>query len=217
MFEYIFTGSTIGIAIASFLRLVLMSIAGWLTKTWLFRRLLRMGNMVSSITTKPPELRKGLIVLVSPNQIETAKKAITFHYKKLTHLWLIYSDASMEKMKSIDTLYHHDMIGQAKSITSSHIADVNDPMEFYKVISMIYETLPKRGLSDSDVIADYTGMTAHASVGMVLACLHSRERALQFVPAIYDAKGVKETYDPIEIDLNLEMLIRPGNANEAKA
>jgi hypothetical protein len=52
-------------------------------------------------------------------------------------------------------------------------------------VQKIIQDRPK-DWSVEDVIADYVGLTAHASVGMVLACLHE-QAPLQYTPAEYDA------------------------------
>jgi hypothetical protein len=80
------------------------------------------------------------------------------------------------------------------------INDVYDLLEFRTPVGKIYRGLPD-GRSESDVISDYVGMTAHGSVGMVLACVASR-RPLQYTPARFDEQlKATASLDPIEIVL----------------
>lgn len=59
-----------------------------------------------------------------------------------------------------------------------------------------------QGWTPDDIIADFTGMTAQASVGMVLASL-SVQSPLQYTPAqSQDGKPTGRSLNPIEITLN---------------
>src|SRR5947209_15534949 len=80
------------------------------------------------------------------------------------------------------------------------IKDAFDPIGLKKKVDSIYENLPAT-CQEVDVILDFTGMTALASVGSVLACL-DESRAIQYVPAEYNDKGQPiKPLDPIEIVL----------------
>lgn len=75
-------------------------------------------------------------------------------------------------------------------------------------------------VEEQDVIADYTGMTAHASVGMVLASL-SPNRLLQFTPAHYGEKEIKATENPIAVRVSWESIQvkapKDSNDDESKS
>jgi hypothetical protein len=70
--------------------------------------------------------------------------------------------------------------------------------------------LPSSGLTEDQIISDFTGMSAPASIGMALACLSPR-RALQYVPAAYDTKlNALLPHDPWEVELTYEDIGDPG-------
>lgn len=140
-----------------------------------------------------PAKHGGLILLVS--NFEACQKAIEYHSPNLKYCWTICSDKTLEIATKLR--------GQFPEIKFSDplvINDVYDPLSFYKKVKKIYDNLP-RDLSKAEVISDFTGMTAHASVGMVLACL-AREYELQYTPANLDESGRPiGSLDPIEIVL----------------
>jgi hypothetical protein len=65
------------------------------------------------------------------------------------------------------------------------------------------------GLTSSDVITDFTGLTKPASAGAILACL-SPDRPLQYVQPIFEMRGdgmrVIGAGDPIEIVIDYEKI-----------
>ncbi len=58
-------------------------------------------------------------------------------------------------------------------------------IEFMNVIDRIYTNAakPPESWQESDIISDYTGMTAHGSVEMALVC-KTNNRSLQHTPAV---------------------------------
>jgi hypothetical protein len=84
-------------------------------------------------------------------------------------------------------------------------------------VERIYSDLPP-GCLETDVILDFTGMTACASVGSVLACLNEN-RSIQYTPAQYDTTlKAMQPLDPVEVVLHWGMLRLPASADaEAKA
>lgn len=159
---------------------------------WVVTRLVRPTNEPTSLPGKrAPAKRKGLIVLVSRKP--PCEKAIEFHRPVLERVWLICSTQSLPVAQELRSQYPA-LAGTEPRV----INDVNDPLDFCAVVDGIYRTLPN-GWTAEDVIADYVGMTAHGSVGVVLACLN-RGRPMQFTPAKYDEKlQPVGPLDPIEI------------------
>jgi hypothetical protein len=88
------------------------------------------------------------------------------------------------------------------------VENVFNPMALKEKVGRIYENLPG-GLEETDVILDFTGLTALASVGAVLACLDEK-RSIQYVPAEYDRqlKPIK-ALDPVEIVLTWRIFGEP--------
>lgn len=147
-----------------------------------------------------PRSRRGLILLVS--KPEVPRKAMKHHIPMLECCWMICSREShavAEKLKE-------EFIDQVKKIEIVFVNDVNDPLAFSEEVNRIYDHLPA-GWREDDVIADYTGMTAHGSVGMALACIFPH-RPLQYTPAIYNKElQALEPLNPFEIVLH-----KPGQA-----
>lgn len=124
---------------------------------------------------------RGLILLVS--RLEACETAIQFHQPTLQRCWLICSAQSLEIAEKLQQQF--PMICTDPPIV---INDVYQPLEVYARLREIYRDRLPSGWQEADVIADYTGMTAHASVGAVLACVGT-QRPLQYTPAKLDAQG----------------------------
>jgi hypothetical protein len=147
-------------------------------------------------TKSQPKPHQGLIILVSNEQ--PCRVAIDFHKRSLKQCWLICSVQSLPKAQAIQSSYQQEIVIDDPIV----INDVNDPTEFMRAIDLIYTTRIPKGWQESDVIADFTGMTAHGSVGMALVC-NAKNRPLQYTPAVRDAEtnNVIGSAEPIEIEL----------------
>lgn len=124
---------------------------------------------------------RGLILLVS--RVEACETAIRFHLPRLQRCWLICSTQSLEIAEQLRQ--------QFPTVCVDHpivINDVYQPLEVYDRVREIYRDRLPQSWQESEVIADYTGMTVHASVGLVLACVKT-QRPLQYTPAKLDAQG----------------------------
>ncbi len=188
--------SLAAIAVSALLVLILCV---WGFQQWL----LRLTPAPVEFRQQPPGFRRGLIVLVG-RQLDTCRKAIQFHQPILERCWLICSVQSLENAQELKAEYD----GKLTIPDLLVVNDVNDPLEFRNLVNDIYLHLPA-GWSEQDVIADYTGMTAHASVGMVLACL-STVRPLQYIPPVNDSNlRAIAALDPIEIVIATEQVKMP--------
>ena len=154
-------------------------------------------------TTKIPTKRKGLIVLVS--NVETASAGIRYHEPTLERCWLVYT----AERKAMAEALRADF-PKCLPLTESHeVHIVYEPADCFRVVDHIYSRELPFGWTDNDVIADVTGMTVGASLGMALACI-PRRRALQYVPPnfTHDKLAVDQHLrgwmagQPIEFDLN---------------
>lgn len=126
------------------------------------------------------------------------QKAMRYHLPVLERCWLICSVQTLNIAQAL-----RQEFPQVCVVDPIIINDVNDPIEFRDRVNEIYSQLPE-GWNESDIIADYLGMTAHGSIGMVLACL-SALRPLQYTPARLDEQQRPlEPLDPIEITLDWE-------------
>lgn len=159
------------------------------------RGLARLKTPQVKLDKKCPNKRRGLILLVS--KMEPCQVAIEYHKSVLEGCWLICSKETLK--------IANDLIAQFPQVNIAEpivVNDIYDPLEFYRCVKNIYSRLPS-DWNEQDLIADFTGMTANASVGMVLASL-SRQYPLEYTPAELDKSTGKTTgrsLPPIEITL----------------
>ncbi|MCX7719162.1 MAG: hypothetical protein N2111_12295 [Candidatus Sumerlaeaceae bacterium] len=158
------------------------------------------------VSGQPPQKRRGIIVLVSANPqfVEAGLRAALYHRPKLEFVWLVYTDKSEPHKDTLRArLIEHGL--SAANINDCHLSNPLDPMEVFRLVDGIYTRLPM-GLETDDVILDFLGLTAVASVGAVMACLRP-ERPIQYTPQAPDSKALHPA-DPIEIALTWD-LVRP--------
>ena len=142
---------------------------------------------------RPPAKHRGLILMVS--QAAPCRKAIQYHQPALERCWLLCSIQTRDVAVELRSEFPKECC-----LEPIVIHDVLDPLEFRSRIQQIFGGLPD-GWAEADVISDYLGMTAHASVGMVLACM-SANRHLQYTVAHRNEQlRPIEPLDPIEITL----------------
>jgi hypothetical protein len=153
---------------------------------------------------------RGLILLVS--RFEACETAIRFHLPRLERCWLICSTQSLEIAQRLCQQFPSVCVDQPILIN-----DVYQPMEVCDRLHEIYRDRLPRRWQESDVIADYTGMTAHASVGVVLACVGT-QRPLQYTPAKLDAQGkVIGSLAPIKVLLEQGLgLVKATSSRSAR-
>lgn len=171
--------------------LAVLLFCAWLLKHWIAR----IKPEVAEFQQQAPMLRKGLILLVG--RAEVCRQAILYHRPVLERCWLICSARTLEVAQSM----RREFSDEVKFPEPVVINDINNPLEYAARVGEIYRNLPE-GWKDDDVIADYTGMTAHGSVGVALACL-SPVRPLQYMPAIFneDLEVIDSYPKPIEVKL----------------
>ena len=150
-----------------------------------------------SIHTRTPAKHRGLILLVS--RLEACEKAVAYHRPMLEQLWLLCSTKTLNIAEQIRNANSELVVNDPVVVN-----DLNNPLEVKDWIEKIYVSLPPHW-KESDLIADYTGMTAHCSVGVALACL-SPTRHLQYTSAIYNENLVAiGSGEPIEVRLDWEL------------
>lgn len=145
--------------------------------------------------TKPAPHR-GLVLLVS--QAVACRTAIQHHLPRLERLTLICSPQTLAMAEELKAEF--------PQLTTEIMTadDVHDPKLFYDLVRRAYAKLAKlpNSFPVDEMISDYTGMTAHASVGMVLACME-RDWPLEFTPAMFDENRKPiGSLPPIEIGLS---------------
>jgi hypothetical protein len=130
------------------------------------------------------------------SRADTCRKAIEYHLPLLERCWLICSARSYPVADELQREFQQVQFPDPIIIT-----DINNPLEYSDAVNDIYQHLPD-GWREDDVMADYTGMTAHGSVGMALACL-APVRPLEYMQARYDdeLRPIETLNHPIEIFL----------------
>lgn len=129
-------------------------------------------------TRHTPKPRRGLVFLFG--RPEVCRQAVAAHGDVLERLWLVCTPQN-----KADAYAFAGELGGTLSVDFRVVEDANDPLEFYKAVQSVFDARPA-GWAIDDLIADYVGLTSHASVGMVLACL-SIEAPVQYTPGEYDA------------------------------
>ncbi len=171
-------------------------------RRWLMRRTVPIARVPKR---RHPPRCKGLILMVSPQRNDptscpvAATTAVTFHRPTLERCWLLCSGESRSNAEALRAWLR----GLDEPVESDDPVPVDpyDPLAVREAVDAIYRALPPDWQA-SDVIADYTGMTAHCSVGMVLACLDGSRR-LEYTPQ--DPQHVGKSLPPIEIDITWEI------------
>lgn len=151
---------------------------------------------------------KGLILLVS--NLEACRVAIEFHRPLLERCWLVCSSTSLEKAQELQRQFPKMCIDPPIAVN-----DVYDPILFRDQINAIYETRLPQSWQDTEVISDYTGMTVHASVGMVLACLE-KNRPLQYTPPNLRQGKIIGSLNPIRVTLGFRSNLSSELINQQK-
>lgn len=170
----------------------------FLLSVWLFASVLaRFEPRPIGAHTQPPERHQGLILLVS--RPEPCERAIAYHQPKLKQCWLLCSAQTLSIAQQVQK--NHTEVCLDNPLV---VNDLNNPLEVKQLVEQIYTRLPS-GWSESDLIVDYTGMTAHCSVGAALACL-SPARHIQYTPAFFDEnRNPLGSGDPMEVRLDWEL------------
>ncbi len=187
-------------------RIILGALVVVLTAAWVVARFVNRARALPPLVGKTtPATRKGLIVLVS-NNVPVCRAAIEWHEEALEKCWLICSaQTAAVAQKLREELEKAGKQGQVILVN-----DVFDPLEFRSHVESVFNNLPA-GWAETDVVFDFTGMTACASVGGVLACL-KEERSIQYTPASYDATlKAQQPLPPVEITLHWGLFELPSS------
>ena len=180
--------------------IIALGILVWLVNVsiqYLFNRYVFRSIIETKTGPVPP--RRGLIVLVSPGELEkgAALAAIQHHYRgendsrphpTLEYLWLICSPQYEEEPKIGASSYKNAACLRKRYKSKPHIKDVfqepisdpDSPLAVFKKIEYCYSEAIRLGLREEDVMADLTAGTKVMSVGMAYAAI-PRGREVQFM------------------------------------
>jgi hypothetical protein len=166
----------------------------FLFSAWTISKLSNKSTPATDLAKAPPDLHRGLILLVSNEA--ACRTAIDYHKSSLECCWLICSTQTLAIAQKIKADFPTVIMPEPWVIN-----DVYDPIEFNEAVRKIYQKLPPRW-SISDVIADFTGMTAQGSVGMVLVSSFFPNVKFQYTPAeLADGRPTGKSLTPIGITI----------------
>jgi hypothetical protein len=147
------------------------------------------------------------------NLLETPTEAsIRYHLKTLEHCWIVSTERALPEVnRLIQKLIGEELITQQRAEAIFHYGkkytlkpverpyqpiefllsdrDSDNPNQVRKLINAIYADAREKGLSESEIITDYTGGTKSLTAGVILACA-TPPRRLQYISQIDE--GMKE-------------------------
>ncbi|MEM6521728.1 MAG: CRISPR-associated protein [Cyanobacteria bacterium P01_C01_bin.70] len=161
---------------------------------------------------------RGLIVAMSPREQSPAEAAIRFHWNQgqsphLEHCWIICTEKSLPFAKQLVSDLVEEGVTQKLELHygTYELADadrpteslsllvpdtlIDDPNYIQRLVSSIYDdAIAQAHLTESEVIADYTGATKGMTAGILLACTRP-ERPLQYISQIsHETMAVRVSY-----------------------
>jgi CRISPR-associated protein (Cas_Cas02710) len=144
---------------------------------------------------------------------ETPTEAsIRYHLKTLEHCWIVATERALPEVnRIIQKLIGEGLITQQRAEAIFHYGpnhtlklverpyqpiefllsdrDSDNPNQVRKLINAIYADAREKGLTESEIITDYTGGTKSLTAGVILACA-TPSRRLQYISQIDE--GMKE-------------------------
>lgn len=174
---------------------------------WVGTQLTALGLLAEPVTANVTPLTAtypGLIVIMSPKLTDSlAEVAIRHHlqHNRLKYCWIICTRDSWEPARQmVDRLRQEGAQSVRFYYGSDPIEDVelrerslsllvpdeliDDPNHIRNLVEGIYADADRNGLSEADVIADYTGGTKGMTAGLLLACTKP-ERSLQYISQVH--------------------------------
>lgn len=174
---------------------------------WVKSRFVAFGflNEPQSANVAPLEQTYPALIVIMSSKVEDspAEAAIRYHLKNnsLKYCWIVCTNRTEELARQmVDRLkrsgaeavrfyYGRDPIEDVETsgeILTLLVPDdkVDDPNHIRKLVEGIYAGAHAYGLSEADMIADYTGGTKGMTAGLLLACTRP-ERSLQYISQVH--------------------------------
>lgn len=139
------------------------------------------------------------LLRIEESNLRPVIRMAQIHASKLTHCWLISTtstrDAGSINYAPLLATYLHKQIlgdqcvihsGEAYSISLDDDALV--AVQAHAMVEKIYAEAQQHGLSDKDVVADFSAGQRSLMFGMITACLDT-DRTVQFAGSAYDEDG----------------------------
>lgn len=153
------------------------------------RWLRRFSKKADVDITRLPQVKRGLIALVSMGHFVPAEPAMKYHFKaesdpekRMKYCWLLVgpgegelsSEANANRLKNT-----YEALGVEVRLVK--LQDVDDPSQvFQNMLNILDEAKNEHRLELMDMIADFTGGTKCMTAGMILASL-DRGLEMQFM------------------------------------
>ncbi|ELS34183.1 MULTISPECIES: hypothetical protein [Pseudanabaena] len=175
------------------------------------------GNAIAKVSAVTRDYA-GLIAFMSARSDSPAEWAIRFHCdegrnKTFQYCWLICTEKSVVEAENLvarlarerclmtTSIFFGDYVIKNENAPDMSLLVpeefVDDPNYIQRLIQGIYLDAESRGISESKIIADYTGGTKSMTAGMVIACA-SPNRHLEYI--------VQSDLRPImEVDISYNM------------
>ncbi len=131
------------------------------------------------VVGKPPQPRRGLIMLISKEV--TAQAALAHHHEKLEYVWFIVT----MRTEGLPGKLWRPLIGVVHS--NQLVIDHWRPAETANAVQRALLHAQGLGMAVDEVICDITGGTTAMTYGAILACQQAG-LDMEMVPAEYDVK-----------------------------
>ena len=183
-----------GVAIAAMILLILLTyFARWVQAYGL-------SEVAYQIVDRPqPKSARGLVAFASLTETAHLEAALRYHEATLEKVWLLATDKTKEKAEEIKA----DFDSPTRSVVIVHLPDPFDLQVVRQTVEHVYATYLGK-ISETEVIADFTGGTKPMTVGMIFACL-SATRRLQYVVGHYEQGDIKALH-PVEYGIDYAMV-----------
>ncbi len=179
----------------------------------LFRWWLK-GRLTMSAKVSNPRYHKGLIAIASTGAgIQTAEKAIKYHWPALERAWLISSADGYKPSHPLAMALKLQMernLGlnpEVIKVVPLSLAEFDDPESVRNAIEKIYSDELPEHFSEDDMIIDITGGKKTTTAGAFLAGLPPGRHLEVINSRRADGEGnVLEPADPIQIDIAFQVI-----------
>lgn len=175
---------------------------------WLFQvhiRTLQISTAVTDASTIDP--RRGLVWILSPQQVDAPLMVINYHRTKLTHVWVILVKGDSSTQKTLEMLRGKVHNAGWQITIEPVMIDRHDVESTYNAVNMIFrEMVPAAGLQADDVVVDITGGLRPMTAGLIVACSF-HNFTMQYLSSDRDIQGnvIEGTQRIVRVDIDLEL------------
>lgn len=135
------------------------------------------------------EKHKGLILLISPGNLELAKSAFDHHMPALEQCWLVSTPDSLATADELEAGWHLAAPGVQVHSGQEYLVHPDGIEETHAVIERIFASEAEQArLAESELLMDVTGGTKPMTAGAALACALP-DRQMQYIKTRRDAEG----------------------------